>query len=55
MTAIFSPGDFDGSGTPDVLARKADGKLLLYRGNGRGGFGAVSTVGSGWGKFSAIG
>ena len=41
--------------TPDVLARKADGKLLLYRGNGRGGFGAVSTVGSGWGKFTAIG
>ena len=35
FTAIFSTGDFDGDGTRDVLARHKDGRLMLYRGNGR--------------------
>ena len=32
------PGDWNGDGKADVLARASDGKLLLYRGNGAGGW-----------------
>ncbi len=35
---MVAPGDFDEDGHPDVLARKPDGTIWLYRGNGRGGF-----------------
>ena len=54
MTAIFSPGDFDGSGTSDVMARSADGTLLLYRGNGRGGWAGAVAVGTRWDIMSQI-
>lgn len=37
--AIVGVGDLDGDGHPDLVARvRATGALLLYRGNGRGGF-----------------
>ncbi len=50
-----APTDFTGDGAPDVLARNAAGKLVLYRGNGRGGWAAPGVVvGSGWNRFSAI-
>lgn len=46
---IFSPGDFNGDGRPDVLARsKLNGNLYLFPGNGSGGFGARAQIGSGW-------
>ena len=48
MTAVLSPGDFDGDLKPDVLARGADGSLWLYPGNGSGGWGSPRQVGSGW-------
>ena len=39
----------------DVLARHKDGRLMLYRGNGKGGWAARGyAVGSGWGGFTAI-
>ena len=43
-------GDWSGDGTPDILARTQDGRLLMYRGNGSGGFstGQGEQVGSGW-------
>lgn len=34
---LLAPGDWDGDGYPDVIARTVDGALLLYRGNGAGG------------------
>jgi hypothetical protein len=50
FTALASGGDFSGDGKPDVLARTSEGALLLYRGNGAGGW--VSPFGepisSGW-------
>lgn len=52
FTSIFSPGDFDGDGRPDVLARKADGTLWLYPGAGGGRFGAARQVGTGWQGFT---
>jgi hypothetical protein len=56
FTALLAPGDFTGDGHPDVLARNADGLLLLYRGDGDGGWvtGNAETIGSGWGPFTAI-
>jgi hypothetical protein len=56
FTALLAPGDFSGDGHPDVLARNADGLLLMYRGDGDGGWltGAGETIGSGWGPFTAI-
>ena len=56
FTALFSPGDFTGDGKPDVLARQPDGALLLYRGDGAGGWltGTGEQIGSGWQPFTAI-
>ena len=50
FTALTSGGDFSGDGNADILARASDGSLLLYRGNGAGGFIApYPKIGSGWG------
>ena len=49
MRTIVAPGDWSGDGMPDLVSvRASDGALLLYPGNGRGGFGAVRTVAAGW-------
>ena len=49
---IVGRGDWNGDGRTDLLARKADGSLWLYPGNGSGGFLSPSQVGNGWGMFS---
>jgi len=55
FTALLSPGDFSGDGKPDLLARAQDGRLLMYRGDGAGGWGGTAqTVGSGWAPFTAL-
>jgi hypothetical protein len=56
FTAFMAPGDFSGDGHPDVLVRAPDGRLLMYRGNGRGGWatGVAQQVGSGWQDFTAL-
>ena len=56
FTAVLSPGDFSGDDKPDLLVRRADGALLLYRGNGAGGWltGMGEPIGSGWGPFTAL-
>lgn len=55
MTALTSPGDWDGDGAPDVLARDTSGVLWMYRGNGTGGWLAGRTqVGWGWNSMTAI-
>lgn len=38
FNSVIAPGDWDGDGNPDLLARSLNGNLYLYRGNGRGGF-----------------
>ncbi len=53
-TALTSPGDFNGDGRSDVLARSADGRLWMIPGDGRGGVGAAKQVGTGWNIFSTI-
>ena len=55
MTSFEATGDFDLNGTVDFIVRRSDGALLLYRGNGHGGFdGGGQVIGSGWNMFSSI-
>ncbi|MDI2035521.1 FG-GAP repeat domain-containing protein [Paenarthrobacter nitroguajacolicus] len=54
FTALLSPGDFDGDGNMDVMARDKSEQLWLYRGNGKGGWLGSSIVGTGWGGFAEI-
>jgi hypothetical protein len=55
MDKLATPGDWDGDGADDFLARRtSDGALLLYPSNGRGGFRAGRQVGNGWQVISAI-
>jgi FG-GAP-like repeat len=50
--SVFSAGDFNGDRRPDVMAVTRAGDLLLYRGNGRGGFLAgAQKVGTNWNAF----
>lgn len=44
-------GLWDADGSPDSLLRRADGTLVLYRGNGPGGLFGPTTVGTGAGRF----
>jgi SpoIID/LytB domain protein len=55
MTALLSPGDFDGDGISDVLARDAGGTVYLYRGDGVGGWILPrTTVAVGWQQYTAL-
>ena len=48
-------GDWNGDGSPDVLARNAStGDLWLYPGNGKGGFGTSKRIGNGWGDMQTL-
>jgi hypothetical protein len=50
--SVFSPGDFSGDHKTDVIAMNTAGTLLLYKGNGRGGFAAAGqSIGKGWAPF----
>ena len=50
LSTMFSPGDFTGDGTSDVMGvNRATGDLYLYRGNGAGGWAASGQkIGNGW-------
>jgi hypothetical protein len=55
MSELFSPGDFNGDGKPDVLGRYSDGTLRLYAGNGVGGVAtSFTTVATSWGNMSEL-
>lgn len=51
---IVGPGDFDGDGHADVLGRTTAGSLLLYRGNGNGGWKGTTTAGVGWQIYESL-
>lgn len=54
FTALVAPGDVDGDGHADLLARDGKGALWLYPGTGAGGWSARRQIGSGWGGFTAL-
>ncbi len=55
FNAFVGPGDFDGDGAPDVLAREtANGRLWLYRGTGTGSWLPRVLLGAGWNAMTAV-
>jgi len=51
---VTLPGDFDGDGISDLLARSATGEIVLYRGSGGGAINFVGQVDSGWSTMRAL-
>jgi len=56
---LIAPGDVNGDGKPDLLARKTNGALVFFPGTGiidasHSGFGAASLVGNGWDIYTDI-
>ncbi|WP_236240960.1 N-acetylmuramoyl-L-alanine amidase [Streptomyces sp. CC228A] len=55
-TALFPAGDLSGDGIPDMLARSADGSLLIYPGSGSATTPLTKgrKIGSGWQGFTSL-
>jgi len=52
---VSIPGDWDGDGAVDVVARKiSTSQLLLFSGTGFGSFHAARVIGVGWGAFDTL-
>ena len=52
---LMGTQDFNGDGVADLLARKPDGTLWFYPGNGAGAYGTPKKIGDyGWDAFSSI-
>ncbi|MEU6248136.1 VCBS repeat-containing protein [Glycomyces sp. NPDC047010] len=55
LDALASVGDFDNDGHGDFVARRtSDGKLFLYKGDGKGGFTSAVAIGTGWNAIDII-
>jgi hypothetical protein len=55
MDALLTPGDFNGDGKVDVLARDRSGYLYFYGGNGAGGWTRSWLIGVGWNALKTAG
>ncbi|MHA7281699.1 FG-GAP-like repeat-containing protein [Arthrobacter sp. TMS2-4] len=54
-STVLSPGDYNRNGTKDLIARKKDGTLWFFNGDGKGGYGSPLKIGSsGWNVFTQI-
>ena len=51
---VFGPGDLNGDGNADLLARDTGGVLWLLTGKGNGSFYGRAKVGAGWGGYNQI-
>ncbi|MFF3325379.1 FG-GAP repeat domain-containing protein [Streptomyces sp. NPDC002889] len=49
-----APGDLNGDGRADLLARNSAGELYRYEANGTGGFKAKAKIGSGWNTYRSL-
>lgn len=55
LDQISAGTDFDGDDIPDIIGRRrSNGDLLLYPGNGHGGFKAIKRIGTRWDVFTDI-
>jgi hypothetical protein len=55
FNAIVPVGDWNGDSKDDLVARKPDGTLWLYKGNGAGGFlGGAVLLGGGWTPYDYL-
>lgn len=55
INSVVTGLDWDGDGNNDVIGRVArDTRLILYPGNGRGGFKSARQIGWGWGGFTRL-
>lgn len=52
--ALLGVQDLDSDGYPDILARRTDGSLLAYPGNGSGRPGVPRELGTGWQAFDQL-
>ncbi|MBY8880410.1 FG-GAP repeat domain-containing protein [Actinacidiphila acidipaludis] len=52
--SVFGPGDLNGDGNADLLARDTGGVLWLLTGKGNGTFYGRARVGAGWGGYNAL-
>ncbi len=53
-TLVLNAGDWDRDGKGDVIARMANGNLVLYRGKGGGRLAKRAKIGSGWQSYSNV-
>lgn len=54
MTNIIAAGDYDRSGSRDILGRYPDGTLVFYPGVGNGQLQSPIPVGTGWNVYSWV-
>ncbi len=56
MQTIVAPGDWNGDGTPDIIAtHRTTGDMYFYAGDNRGGFATSGRkIGHGWGGIKSI-
>ncbi|WP_330348367.1 FG-GAP repeat domain-containing protein [Streptomyces sp. NBC_00582] len=51
---VVAPGDLNGDGKADLLARTPAGTLYFYPGKGTGAFGSRVTIGTGWQQYDEL-
>jgi hypothetical protein len=54
MNSLVGPGDFNGDGKNDIIARDSIGDLYLYEGSGGSAWPTSRKVGSGWNIMTEI-
>ena len=56
FTDIMVTSNWTGNGLPNLMGRTADGRLMLYNSDGRGGWlnPRGTEIGTGWGRFDTV-
>ncbi len=54
IDSLSAAGDVDGDGVNDFIARRTDGTLWMYGTDGRGNWGSIRQIGTGWNVFKTV-